>query len=244
MAAEGCPAAVILIRSALFNLIFFPGSAAAAVLGLALVPLPRRWLLGWIRIWARCSLAVLRVVCGIRLNVIGRERLPRGPAIIAAKHQSAFDTFVWLALLDAPVYVLKQELLTVPVWGWLARSSGHIAVDRAGGAPALRAMVREARARLAEGRAVVIFPEGTRSQPGERVAYHPGVAALAGLGVPVVPAATNSGQHWGRRAFRKQPGTIHLSILPALEPGLPREVLMARLHDGIEAESDRLLGPG
>jgi 1-acyl-sn-glycerol-3-phosphate acyltransferase len=180
---------------------------------------------------------------------MGLGNLPAGPAIIAAKHQSAFDTVVWLTLLPPgrdPAYVLKQELADIPLWGRLAARGGHIAVDRAAGASALRGMVRAAQGALAAGRPVVIFPEGTRTAPGERVPYQPGVAALAAAtGAPVVPVATDSGLYWGRRAFQKRPGTIHVEVLPPLPQGLPRPALMAALEAAVEDASARLAGsPG
>lgn len=234
---------MILLRSALFNLLFLGGSATAAVAALPLLLGPPWVAIGYVRGWSRLVIVLLRVVCGIRVEVTGLDRIPPGGAIIAAKHQSTFDTLVWLALLPAPVYVLKKELLAVPAWGWFARRCGHVGVDRAGGGAALRRMVREAVARLAEGRPVVIFPEGTRTAPGERRPYQPGVAALAAAArVPVVPVATDSGLLWGRRAFRKRPGTIRVSVLPPLPAGLPRAPLMTALEQAIETETDRLAG--
>lgn len=236
----GDDAAVILIRSVLYNVVFFIGTFLTVFFGMVTLLGPWHWPVRWVSRWARLMVWMLRVLCGIELKVIGRENLPAGPMIIAAKHQSTFDTFVWLLLLDAPAYILKKELFNLPFWGWIARGCGHIAVDRAGGTLALRGMVRAAKVRLQQGRSIIIFPEGTRSNPGERIAFFPGVAALAGLGVPVIPAATDSGRLWGRRAFLKRPGTIHLSILPALPSDLPRTQWMERLAKQIEEETDRL----
>lgn len=234
------------LRSAVFNALFLGGSAVAALLALPLLAAPRAWLISYVRVWARVVVGLLRRICGIRLEVTGLENIPPTGAIIAAKHQSAFDTVVWLMLLPsdrpAPVYVLKKELVAIPVWGQLARRCGHIAVDRKAGAQALRGMVRAGQAALAEGRSVVIFPEGTRTAPGERVPYQPGVAALAlATRAPVVPVATDSGLTWGRRAFSKRPGVIHISVLPPLPGGLPRASLMTALEAAIETESERLL---
>jgi 1-acyl-sn-glycerol-3-phosphate acyltransferase len=233
-----------LLRSATFSALFWPYTVAMVLLGVPLLPAPRGWLRVHVRAWARGVLWLLRVAAGIRLRVTGAEHLPEGAAILAAKHQSSFDTIVWLALLPRPAYVMKVELLRIPLWGWLAQRSGQIAVDRGAGAAALRGMLREGTAALAEGRQVVIFPEGTRTAAGERTPYQPGVAALAmaaGPGVPVVPVATDSGCFWGRHTFRKRPGTLTVAVLPPLPPGLPRAVLMARLAEAIETESDRLL---
>ncbi len=233
---------MILLRSALFNLFFIGGTALTVLGGMPLLLAPPRVLRAYVRLWARGVICLLRVLCGIRVAVTGLEHIPPGGAIIAAKHQSAFDTVVWLVLLPEVVYVLKKELMDIPVWGWLARRSAHMPVDRKAGASALRGMVRAAQARLAEGRPIVIFPEGTRTAPGERRPYQPGVAALAAAtGAPVVPVATDSGLRWGRRAFRKAPGTIHVAILPPLPAGLPRAALMKALETAIEEETARLI---
>lgn len=232
---------MIFLRSFLFNLIFFPVSATFALVGLLLLLAPPSWAIAYVRAWAKGVMVLLRWVCGIRVALEGAGNLPATPCVIAAKHQSAFDTIVWLALLPAPVYVLKKELLSIPLYGTLARRCGHIAVDRAAGASALRGLVREGKAAVAAGRPIVIFPEGTRTAPGERRAYQPGVAGLAALGVPIVPVATDSGLLWGRRAFVKRPGTITVSVLPALPADLPRAALMDRLREAVEGETDRLV---
>lgn len=232
------------LRSLLFNLLFFAFTGAALVGCLPLVPLldraGRLALMAW---WAERVLVLLRLTVGIRLRVTGAEHLPgAGPALIAAKHQSAFDTIVWLALLPRPTYVLKRELMRIPLYGWHARAGGMIAVDRAAGPAAIRHLMRAGEAALAEGRQIVIFPEGTRTSPGTRRPYQPGVAALyARSGLPVIPVATDSGLHWGRRAFRKRPGTITVAVLEPIPPGLSRAAMLARLEAAIETETDRLL---
>jgi 1-acyl-sn-glycerol-3-phosphate acyltransferase len=231
------------LRSLLFNLIWFPVSAAMATLGLPLLLLRSPRVIRFVpRTWSRFTVVLLRIICGVRLELRGMENIPPGAAVIAAKHQSAFDTIVWMSLVPDAAYVLKSELLSIPIYGWLVRGSRMIPVDRAGGGVALRAMLRVAQAALAEGRQVVIFPEGTRTSPGQRVPYQPGVVAIAGASrAPVVPAATDSGRVWGRRAFLKRPGVIRISVLPPLPPGLPRAELIPALEAAIEGESDRLL---
>ena len=230
-----------ILRSALFNLVFLGGTVLTVLLAVPMLAAPAWLLRAYVRGWARSMITLLRWICGIRLEVTGLGNIPPGSTIIAAKHQSAFDTVVWLVLLPEVAYVLKKELIDLPVWGWLARRCGHIPVDRSAGASALRSMVRAAQSRLAEGRPVVIFPEGTRTAPGERVSYQPGVAAMAiATGAPVVPVATDSGLHWGKRAFRKPLGIIHVSILPPLPAGLPRAAMMRQLESTIEAETARL----
>jgi 1-acyl-sn-glycerol-3-phosphate acyltransferase len=178
--------------------------------------------------------------------VTGAEHLPRsGAALIAAKHQSAFDTLVWLLLVPDACYVLKKELLFIPLWGWLARKARMIAVDRKAGSKALRQMLAEAQAAAKEGRQIVIFPEGTRVAPGQRVPYQPGIVGLAGaLKLPVVPVATDSGLCWPRRGFIKRPGVVTVAVLPPLPARMPRQALLPALEAAIETESQRLLGVG
>lgn len=233
------------LRSLLFNICFFSLTAVLSLMAVPLLAAPRGAVVGMARLWAGSVVWLLRVVCGVRLELRGMDRIPPGAVVLAAKHQSAFDTIVWLTLLPDAAYVLKKELLSIPLYGWLAHKAGMIPVDRAGGGAALRAMLRAAQAALAAGRQVVIFPEGTRTAPGQRVPYQPGVVAIAGASAaPVIPVATDSGRVWGRRAFLKRPGVIRISVLPPLPPGLPRARLLAALEAAIEGETDRLLAEG
>jgi 1-acyl-sn-glycerol-3-phosphate acyltransferase len=233
---------MIWVRSAAFNALFFLSTAAIGIGALPLLIGPRRYLRGAIRIWAEVVVWLLKTICDVRVEVRGLENLRPGPLVIASKHQSAFDTLIWFTLVPDVTYVLKQELTRIPVYGWHAMALGHISVDRAGGGPALRGMLRQAAESLAKGRQLVIFPEGTRSAPGKPSAYQPGVVAIAGLGVaPVIPVATDSGRVWGRRGFRKFPGTIRISILPELAVKGRRSTLLPALEGVIEAESTRLL---
>lgn len=205
--------AMTVLRSLLFNALFF---GITALMGLLLLPLlwgPRRWAFAVMRLWSRVMLVLLRGVCGIRLSVSGREHLPGGPCIIASRHESAFDTLVWFSLVPTVAYVMKRELFRVPVYGWWARRTGHVGVERGGGMRAVRALIRDGRRALGEGRQVVIFPEGTRAPHGVPVPLHPGVIALAqASGEPVIPVRTDSGRCWPRRSFLKRPGTIHIAI--------------------------------
>ncbi|WP_149540528.1 lysophospholipid acyltransferase family protein [Siccirubricoccus phaeus] len=230
------------LRSVLFNLMFYVLTAGSTLLALPLLLAPRAWLLPPMRWWAATILWLLRLLCGIHVRVTGLEHLPRGAALLAAKHQSAFDTVIWLRLLPDAAYVLKRELLWIPFYGWLARKVGMIAVDRAAGGAAMRSLLKAGRAAAATGRQIVIFPEGTRVAPGVRMPYQPGVAALAAAtGLPVLPVATDSGLCWGRRSFLKHPGTITVAILPPLPTGLRRDALLAALETAIESETDRLV---
>jgi 1-acyl-sn-glycerol-3-phosphate acyltransferase len=219
------------LRSALFNLYFFGVTFVLCVAGTPMAVLAPQRTLGIAMLWARMVVGGARVICGIRLEVSGREWLPTGgPALIASVHQSAYDTMIWLTLLPRCCYVLKQELARIPLFGLLSRKAGNIAVDRAAGAQSLRHLLREADRAVREARQIVIFPEGTRGAPDRPLALQPGVAALAArTGLPVIPVVTDSGLRWGRRAFHKRPGVIHIQIHPPIAAGTPRDVLMRTL---------------
>jgi 1-acyl-sn-glycerol-3-phosphate acyltransferase len=238
---------MILLRSLLFNMWFVLGTAVLSLTSAVAIQLfrPGRGL-AVCQLWARSMLWGLRVLCNVRVELLGGENLPEGgAALIASQHQSAFDTIVWLALLPRPVYVMKQELQRIPVVGAVARRIGMISVDRAGGGTAVRRLMRDVAASIAAGSQVVIFPQGTRTGPDEVVAPQPGIAAVAArVSVPVTPVVTDSGRHWGRQAFRKFPGTIHIMILPPLPTGLTREVLLERLAKAWAAGSAELRGGG
>ncbi len=221
------------LRSAVFNVYFFVLTFVLGLGGVVLRLFAPQHALALAQLWARLALAGLARICHVTLRLEGAATLPRaGPALIASQHQSAYDTLVWLTLLPRPAYVMKQELTRIPLFGPLTVRAGMIVVDRAGGATALRDLIRRTRRAVAEGRQMVIFPEGTRTAPGQRVALQPGIAAMAAAtGLPVFPVLTNSGQHWGRRAFRKRPGVIRVSIQSPIPAGLPRTELMRRLQD-------------
>jgi 1-acyl-sn-glycerol-3-phosphate acyltransferase len=230
------------LRSFLFNLLFALWTAFIFVASLPTLVLPRSaaWWMGGL--WVRGALLLLRAIVGLKHRVRGVEHRIAGPAIYAAKHQSAWDTLVFPLLLDKPAYVLKQELIRVPLFGSYLKQCGMIPVDRQGGGSALKQLLKAARAAVAQGRSILIYPEGTRTPPGERRPYHPGVAALYGdLGVPVVPVALNSGLFWGRRAFNKKSGTITIEFLPAIPPGLPRREFMQELQNRMEGATRRLV---
>lgn len=224
-----------LIRSALFNLFFFASTALLLLPGVVLTVVAPRRVLGYATAWSRLEIAALRVICGIRYRVTGAEHLPAsGPVLIAPRHQSAFDTMIWMILLPRPCYVLKQELLRIPLFGRMLTAAGMIAIDRSAGASALRALLQAGAAAAADQRQIVIFPEGTRAEPGAPVKLQAGVAALAAkLDLPLLPVATDSGRFWGRRAFRKVPGTIRIAIGAPIDPGLDRRLLMDRLGAAI-----------
>ncbi len=222
---------MILLRSVAFNIAMFGGGAVLSLWGTMLRAIGDTDLVRVPRLWGRFCLHALALLCRIRVDVIGAENLPRGGgALIAAQHQSALDILIWLALLPRPAYVLKQELQKIPLFGPLLVPSGMIAIDRAGGAGSLRGMVADCRAAIADGRQIVIFPEGTRVAWGETVTLQPGIVALAkALNVPVIPAATDTGRRWPRRAFVKTPGPARVKLYPALSASLPRAEMLAAL---------------
>lgn len=229
-------------RSLCFNVGWYAGSVAIAVVGAPILLLPRRAVVAWARVWIAFVLWWLRVTCRLNHRVIGRENLPEGPIIIACKHQSSWETLAFTLLFDDIAIVLKRELLFIPVVGWAMARAGNIAVSRGDGASALRGLVRQAKAVAAEGRSIVIFPEGTRVAPGDQRPYQVGTAALyRQLGLPVVPVALNSGLFWGRRKFVKRPGTITLEVLPPIPPGLDRHAFMTTLRERIETATARLV---
>jgi len=233
---------MVVVRSFLFNVFFFLWTALSVLVMAMLLPFDRAAMAKVVEIWAQILSKVLKVLVGLSFEVRGVENIVNGSAIYAAKHQSAWDTFVYFLILKDPSYVLKKELLSIPVWGWAARKYGAIAVDREGGGAALKKMVADAKDRIERKMTIVIFPEGTRSQPGARLPYHPGIAAVYGkVDVPVIPVAVNSGLFWGRRSFAKRPGVIAIEFLPALEKGLRRREFMAELESVVEAASDRLI---
>jgi len=228
------------VRSALYNAAFYAWTVVLCLLFVPLLVLPRPWMQVAARQWQRGSLFLLRHLAGLDYEVRGRENLPDGAMVIAAKHQSAWDTMVFHLLVKDPTYILKRELLRIPFVGWYLWRSGQIAIDRSAGASALKAMTAKARAALAEGRQIIIFPEGTRTAPGTDRPYQPGVAMLYGLGAPVVPVALNSGLFWGRNTFLKKPGVITIEILPPMPEGLDRRAFVALLTERIETASRRL----
>jgi 1-acyl-sn-glycerol-3-phosphate acyltransferase len=223
-----------ILRSALFNAVFFSVSLVMTlVASVTRVVAPQR-VLDVAMLWARVLVVAVRVICGIRLQVSGLEHIPAGPALIASRHQSAFDTFVWLTLLPRCCYVFKDDLLRIPLFGPLISRAGMIAVDRGGGGAAIRSMLRQADRAVREQRQIVIFPEGTRSEPGSPRALQSGIAALAAhTRLPVIPVSTDSGYCWGRRAFRKRAGTIRIVIGDPIPAQTARKALMRALEDGM-----------
>jgi 1-acyl-sn-glycerol-3-phosphate acyltransferase len=233
---------VIALRSLTFNALFYLVLAIYLVVAIPTPLMPRRAIIALARHWARVNLALLRIVCGIKVDWRGLEKIPPGAILVAAKHQSAWETFALLTLFDDPTFILKRELLWIPFYGWYARHAGMIPVERGGGKPALIAMAERARAALGNGRQIVVFPEGTRRPPGAEPRYKYGIAHLYGTcSAPCVPIALNSGLFWPRRTFLRHPGTIAVEILDPIAPGLAVDEFFPRLQHELEAATARLI---
>ena len=229
-------------RSLLFNILFYVTTTLFVVLGSPLFFAPRRWAMAALAVHGRFELWLLKVVCGIKLEVRGREKLPQGACLVAAKHQSAWETFGLIPLFRDPALLMKRELFWIPFHGWFSHKFGMIPIDRDKGPAALRRMVREAKLRVAQGREIIIFPEGTRRAPGAPPDYKTGVVLLyETLQIPCVPLALNSGAFWPRRSLSLRPGTIVVEFLDPIPPGLPKAEFLDRLARSIETASARLL---
>jgi len=234
---------MIWARAALFNIAYFAWTAVIGTLGLPFLLAPRRAAMRFGRFWSQGVLLLLRAIVGLDYRLVGLENIPPGGAIVAMKHQSAWDAIALPVILDDPAPVVKRELLTLPFYGWYMARAGAIAIDRRSGAAALRAMLAAARRVAAERRPIVIYPQGTRVVPGTTAPYQPGVYALyQALSLPLVPAAVNSGLYWGRRSFVKRPGRITIKFLEPIPPGWPRRQLMAELEQRIETATAALEG--
>ncbi len=232
----------LLARSILFNALFYVNIIVLMVVALPTIVLPHAFLLAVLRCYARSSLWLLRVVCGVTVEWRGRDKIPKGACIVACKHQSFWETFALFALLDDPTYVLKRELMWIPLFGWLARKARMIPIDRGARAAALARMTALARQEIARSRQIVIFPEGTRRPPGAAPRYLPGIAFLyAETGVACVPVALNSGLFWPRRSLRRYPGTVLVEVLDPIAPGLDKRAFLRRLQSELEAATARLV---
>lgn len=239
---------MLVLRSLLFNVLFYANLSIWLVfIALPSLLLPKRALLAIAVAWAHSSLWLMKVVAGTDYEVTGRENIPAtGGMIVAAKHQSFWETFVLVTIFRDPVFILKRELTWIPLFGWCLMKLRMIPVDRGGKARALAQVTRRAKTELRDkGRQLLIFPEGTRRPPGAPPAYKFGVAHIYGeLGLPCVPVGLNSGLYWPRRKFLRRPGTIRLEILPPIAPGLDKAAFHAELQERIETSSDRLLAVG
>lgn len=236
---------MVILRSIVFNVLFYAMLVVYLVVAIPTLVLPRRAILAVAKHWGRANMALLRLVCGTRVEWRGLDKIPPGPLLIAAKHQSMWETFALTSVLPEFAYIMKQELMWIPFFGWYTWKAGMISIDRGGGKQALAGMNDRARAALANGRQIVIFPEGTRRPPGAEPKYKFGIAHLYAEGsVPCVPVALNSGLFWPRRKFLRYPGTIVVEFLDPILPGLDRETFFARLQQDLEPATAKLIAEG
>jgi len=212
LAAQGS-----ILRSLGFSIGYVLSTVLFAIPSILTYPLPFRYRYGFISQWTRFNIWWLRITCGLSFTVEGREHIPSVPSIIFCKHQSAWETLALQLIFPPQVWLLKRELLWIPFFGWGLAMLDPIAIDRKAGRQALKMLLEQGKERLATGRWVVIFPEGTRVPPGEHRPFQFGGAKLAEhTEAPVVPVAHNAGYFWPRRSFLKRPGTIRLVIGPSI----------------------------
>jgi 1-acyl-sn-glycerol-3-phosphate acyltransferase len=209
---------------------------------------PRRWTISAMKGWAKSTMWLTRLTAGIQWEIRGLENVPRNDdgsmrgCIIACKHQSTWETFGLLPYLDDPAYILKQELMRIPLFGWYCAKAGMISVERSKSAQALRTMTKDAKKAVEQNRQLIIFPEGTRQAVGAEPDYKSGVAHMyKQLNVPMVPAGLNSGLFWPRRQGKRYPGTLVISMLPAIPAGGDTKAMRVELQEAIESESNTLV---
>ena len=233
---------MILVRSIVFNVLFYANTVFWLIVALPTFFMPYWAIVEIAKAWGRVNLVLLRWIAGIDIDVRGVEKIPKGGLLVAAKHQSAWETFVLVTLFDQPLYIVKRELMWIPIFGWLMAKGRMVPVDRSAGSQALVEMAERARIEIGRGRQLIIFPEGTRRPAGAEPRYKHGVAHLyAAEGVPCVPIALNSGLFWPRRSILRYPGTVLVEVLDPIPPGLDKEVFFKRLQDDIETATARLI---
>jgi 1-acyl-sn-glycerol-3-phosphate acyltransferase len=233
---------MLVLRSLLFNIAFYVNLVVWLIALVPTVVLPRRALIAGVKGWGRSSLFLMRTIVGTRMEVRGAERIPKGALLVAAKHQSIWETFALLPLFEDPCFVFKRELMWLPFFGWYLLKGGMIPVDRGARSAAMKSMNEAARRELGEGRQILIFPEGTRRAPGAEPAYKYGIAFLYDeTGASCLPVSLNSGVFWPRRKFIRRPGTIVIEIGEPIAPGLDKATFFARLRDEIESTTARLV---
>jgi 1-acyl-sn-glycerol-3-phosphate acyltransferase len=235
----------VIVRSVIFNVLFYLNLLVHFIAAIPTLVLPRRAIITVAKFWSRTNLWLLRVICDIKFECRGIDKIPRGPLLVASKHQSLWETFALLPLFDDPAFILKRELLWIPFFGWYAWKAGMIPVDRGKRSQALADMSVRARQELLGGRQIVIFPEGTRRAPGAEPSYKYGIVHLyAETGATCLPLALNSGLFWPRRSFLRYPGTIVVEVLDPIAPGLDKKAFAERLKQEIEMATARLIAEG
>ena len=236
---------MLIVRSVIYNVLFYLNLFVYLIAAIPTYWMPYRCIVEVAKSWGRTSNWLLRVICGTHVEVRGLEKIPCGPLLVAAKHQSTWETFTLIGLFSDPTFIVKRELLWLPLFGWYVWKGRMISVDRGARARALASIAKQARVRLAEGGQIIIFPEGTRRPAGAEPNYKYGVVHLyAETGATCLPIALNSGLFWPRRSLLRYPGTIRVEILDPIAPGLDKKDFESRLRDDIEAATARLIAQG
>jgi 1-acyl-sn-glycerol-3-phosphate acyltransferase len=231
----------IFLRSLVYNVLFYLVLAFWVIVGIPTYLMPRWAIMAIARYWARSSIWLMRVICNTKVEYRGLEKIPAGPLIVASKHQSMWETFALLQFFDQPLYILKRELLRIPLFGWYLIKSNMIGVRGTGGHALIQTMER-AGEEVRRGRQLIIFPEGTRMAVGAPPDYKSGVSLIyVKSNVACLPVALNSGLFWPRRTFMRYPGTLVVEFLDPLPPGLPRNEFIARIKTVIEDATNRLV---
>lgn len=235
----------IFLRSLIYNIVFYLNLTFWVLLGIPTYVMPRWGIMNIAKYWARTSIWLMWIICNTKVEYRGRDKIPEGPLLVAAKHQSAWETFALLQFFDQPLYILKRELLWLPLFGWYLVKSDMIGVKRGAGGRSLLEMTRRARDEVARGRQLIIFPEGTRRAVGAPPAYKTGVSQVyVDCGATCIPVALNSGLFWPRRTFMRYPGTLVVEFLDPIPPGLSRREFTVRIRAAIEEATDRLVKAG
>ena len=236
---------LVLARSLAFSVLFFLVMFVYCIIAVPTMAMPRYGILKIAKWWSQTNLWLLDKVCGLRCQFRGVENIPPGPLLVASKHQSAWETFALVLHFSDPAFIAKRELFWLPFFGWYLWRAEMISVDRSAGGQALKALSVSAREALAEGRQILIFPEGTRTPAGAQPRYKYGVAHLyEETGATCLPVALNSGLFWPRRSLLRLPGTIIVEFLDPIRPGLDREAFLFKLRDSIEDATARLIAQG
>src|ERR1700724_775571 len=232
----------IFLRSLIYNVLFYALLVFWILVAIPTFWMPARAFMRVAKAWARSSIWLMRVICNIKVEYRGLEKIPDGPLIVASKHQSMWETFALLQFFDQPLFILKRELQWIPFFGWYLIKSNMIGIDRSAGGRSLLTMARRAGEEVRRGRQLIIFPEGTRTAVDAPPHYKTGVAQIyVDSRVTCVPVALNSGLFWPRRSFMRYPGTLVVEFLDPLPPGLLRDEFLTRIRTGIEETTNRLV---
>jgi 1-acyl-sn-glycerol-3-phosphate acyltransferase len=232
----------IFLRSLVYNVLFYLLLAFWIIVGIPTYLMPRWGIVTIAQCWARSSIWLMRVICNTKVEYRGIQKIPKGPLIVASKHQSMWETFALLQFFDSPLFIYKRELGWIPFFGWYLMKAKMIGIDRSGGMRSMMEMARRAPKEIRSGRQLIIFPEGTRTPVDAPPDYMTGVGQIyASSGVPCIPVALNSGLFWPRRTFMRYPGTLVVEFQDPLPPGLPRKEFIPRIMESIEAATGRLV---